>query len=112
MDSSLVSIKDVAKRGFVRLFITLHLKTLVDFWTSGSDAGCKGNFKWCSVDRAFDKDVVDWAKGQPDLKKGDCVCIKINETRNHFLFYTAKCENKKRFICEVRNQFIQMKLRS
>jgi hypothetical protein len=99
-----VSIKSPDKNRVMTHIAKRHPRILGEFWTSGSDAGCDGNFKWCSVDRAFTKESVYWAKDQPELENGDCVFLKAeeNENKDGYL-HTGDCEHRKRFICEVSN---------
>jgi hypothetical protein len=99
--TNLLSIKTAAKRKCLSGLIRHYPEIAGEYWTSGTDFGCDGNFKWCSVDRALLKKEVLWGKGQPNLKKGDCVYTRMNAIETKSTLFTENCETKKRFICEV-----------
>jgi len=102
MNANLLSIKSNAKRICMAQLVKDYPDTTGEYWTSGSDTGCDGNFRWCSVDRAFLKEEVRWAKSEPNLKKGDCVWTNTNMEEKNSLLYTDNCNAKKKFICEVK----------
>jgi hypothetical protein len=77
-----------------------------DFWTSGTDAGCQGKYRWCSLDRDFYAPENMWADGQPQnaAQAPNCAVLVLNNnslTTNGTLF-SALCSSQKRYICEVR----------
>jgi len=104
MGANLVSIKSNAKRKCMSRVIEGNPDTVGEFWTSGSDAGCDGNFKWCSVDRPFLKNEVQWAKAEPNVNRGDCVWTRTSSDSKELALSTDDCSAKKKFICEVTNQ--------
>jgi hypothetical protein len=54
------------------------------------------------VDREFIKKEVKWGRGQPDLKKGNCVYTRLHKNPlNESLLFTGDCKTKKKYICEV-----------
>jgi hypothetical protein len=101
MGMSLLSIKKSAKRRTLTYLASKHPNFLGDMWTSGTDKNCNGAFRWCSVDKAFIKKEVRWGEKEPNLKRGNCVMTKlhVNESRN--TLFTAACNDKKQFVCEV-----------
>jgi hypothetical protein len=100
--TNLLSIKTAAKRRCLSGLAVNYPDIEGDYWTSGSDVGCDGNFKWCSVDRAFLKKEVQWGKGQPNLQRGDCVYTQLRSPgKNSSSLFTEDCSRKKKFICEV-----------
>jgi len=101
LGAKLLSIKSNAKRQCLAQLTKEHPETIGEYWTSGTDTGCDGNFRWCSVDRAFLKGHVNWAKSEPDRKRGDCVWTKTSKEEKNNLLYTENCKVKKKFICEV-----------
>jgi len=72
-----------------------------EYWTSGTDIGCDGNFRWCSVDRALLKEEVHWAPSEPDRSRGNCVWTRTSSSFDATSLATENCEMKKKFICEV-----------
>jgi hypothetical protein len=76
-----------------------------DFWTSGTDAGCQGKYRWCSLDRDFYSPESMWADGEPQntAQAPNCAVLVLNNnslTTNGTLF-SAPCSSQKRYICEV-----------
>jgi len=107
MGANLLSIKTFAKRKSLAKVAKDYPDTVGEFWTSGSDAGCDGNFRWCSVNRAFLKKEVNWAPSEPDRNRGDCVSTKIISNQGLLHLSTDECSVKKKFICEVINSIYQ-----
>ncbi|XP_059483613.1 uncharacterized protein LOC132201456 [Neocloeon triangulifer] len=72
------------------------------FWTSGSDAGCEGNYGFCSAKRLLRKEAI-WADGQPDNanKSEHAVAVFLNGT--HAFRYDFDENSKFRYICEIVN---------
>ncbi|XP_059483609.1 uncharacterized protein LOC132201452 [Neocloeon triangulifer] len=70
------------------------------FWTSGSDAGCEGNYGFCSAKRLLRKEAI-WADGQPDNanKSEHAVAVFLNGT--HAFLYDFDENSKFRYICEA-----------
>jgi hypothetical protein len=101
---SLLAIK-TSMKGKVIANLAHHYSDIAgNYWTSGSDVGCNGNFKWCSVDRALLKGDVYWGENQPNLTKGDCVYTQIKSTKREKSFlFTEECSTKMKFICEVQS---------
>ncbi|CAB3360500.1 Hypothetical predicted protein [Cloeon dipterum] len=98
----LLSVKTAAKRNCLSKLATDFNDVVGEFWTSGTDLDCDGNYRWCSVDRAFVKSEVLWAAGEPNRKKGLCVTIKTNSNETDTTLQTSDCNAKKRYICEAR----------
>jgi len=101
MGMKLVSIRSKLKKDQLSQLAYNYPDTVGEYWTSGSDAGCDGNFKWCSEDEAFLKEEVHWAQSEPNLKRGDCVWTSTIKYKKKNFLYTENCDVKKRFICEV-----------
>jgi len=101
MGMKLLSVKTSAKRKCLSKLTKDYPDTTGEYWTSGSDAGCDGNFRWCSVDRAFLKKEVTWAKSEPDTKRGDCVLTNTSKVERNSLLLAENCNVQKKFICEV-----------
>jgi len=72
-----------------------------EYWTSGSDKGCDGNYRWCSVDRAFLKREVYWGPSEPNSENGDCVWTRTSSNPKNATLHVGSCDTKKKFICEV-----------
>jgi len=72
-----------------------------EYWTSGTDEGCDGNYRWCSVDRAFLKKQVLWGTSEPKNATGDCVWTRTTNNPKNSTLHVQKCSTKKKFICEV-----------
>jgi len=51
-----------------------------NYWTGGTQQGCRGAWRWCSGLGTFD-DLVQWEPGQPDNKEGEKLieCLIIYE---------------------------------
>jgi len=102
MGANLLSIKSNNKRMCLCQLARFSFPdTAGEYWTSGTDAGCDGNFRWCSVDRSFLKDEVQWGNSEPNRKRGDCVVAKIAPDVKENVLSTENCDVKKKFICEV-----------
>ncbi|XP_059470805.1 uncharacterized protein LOC132193884 isoform X2 [Neocloeon triangulifer] len=69
------------------------------FWTSGTDAGCEGNFGYCSSNRLLRKEAR-WAVGQPDNVNNSQNCLAINVDATGTQLSDENCMNKMRYICE------------
>lgn len=79
-----------------------------NYWSSGTQQGCKGEFTWCSRSgpRSFDESAVLWDKGQPDDKGGreDCIHLRlVNSSSGLTGFYLndRNCTNKYVLACKV-----------
>jgi hypothetical protein len=75
-----------------------------EFWTSGSDQGCPGNYSWCSTGFEFRNQDVKWRDGAPDTR-GGCVFLKNANTTAESHLAADSCTAQKRFVCEVRKLF-------
>jgi hypothetical protein len=75
-----------------------------DYWTSGTDSECPEKFTWCSKEAQFASSQVTWKTGHPSTA-GDCVYVQIkNGTQNGTVFGTSDCNERKKFVCEVRHK--------
>jgi Lectin C-type domain len=104
--TSLLSIKTAAKRKCISKLTKDYPDIAGEFWTSGTDGECDGNYRWCSVDRAFLKKEVLWAPNHPSKNKGQCVSVKTHPAAPNNTLQSASCDVKKRFICEVCANFV------
>jgi len=77
-----------------------------EYWTSGTDEGCDGNYRWCSVDRSFLKKEVQWGTSEPNNATGNCVWTRTSSNPKNESLYVENCNTKKKFVCEVRDIFI------
>jgi hypothetical protein len=68
-----------------------------DFWTSGTDQGCKGKNHWCSINR----NIIDRNMSWSNATDGDCISISF---ANRTKFSKLPCKNKLSYICEVIKQ--------
>jgi Lectin C-type domain len=98
-----LSIKTDAKRECLSQLTKDNPDVAGEFWTSGTDGECDGNYRWCSVDRAFLKKEVLWAPNHPSKNKGNCVSVRMHPLAKWV--QSASCDVKKRFICEVGAKF-------
>jgi hypothetical protein len=74
----------------------------VDFWTSGTDKGCKRQYKWCSKNEEMNVGEINWKSGEPNSASGDCVFVKFsNASADASTYAVADCSEVKNFICEV-----------
>jgi len=101
MGMKLLSLKTNSKHKTILKLTDKYPDTAGEYWTSGLDAGCDGNFRWCSLDRAFLKKEVYWAPLEPNRKRGDCVVTNTSIAHRNSLLFTENCSVKKKFICEV-----------
>jgi len=106
MGANLVSFKSPYKENSLLKLAKEYPDLAGEYWTSGLDTGCNGNFRWCSVDRAFFKGVASWAKKEPNLERGNCVWTKLSYKKIAVLS-TDDCSVKKKFICEVISKSFQ-----
>lgn len=65
-----------------------------DFWTSGTDQGCKGKMHWCSKNRGANNQNLSWS----NTVDGDCISIKFS---NQSQYSKIACSKKLNYICEV-----------
>lgn len=102
LGANLLSVKNSGKSFCMSRMAKFSPKLEGEWWTSGTDKGCDGNFRWCSVDRAFIKDQAPpWAKDHPMEAKGDCVTLTWAGKLDKMALKTENCTAKKRFACEV-----------
>ncbi|CAB3384607.1 Hypothetical predicted protein [Cloeon dipterum] len=104
---TLASMESVGKANcFSKIVSKFAPGTFGDFWLSGTDLDCDSNFRWCSMDRAFEETELRWKSGHP-VKGLDCVYLEVrNES---MLLATADCAEKKDFLCEVRKKATSQK---
>ncbi|XP_059476327.1 uncharacterized protein LOC132197211 [Neocloeon triangulifer] len=103
LGTRLIALKTEAKRKCITKLAKDFPEIVGNFWTSGADFGCPNNFRWCSVDRAFLKRNINWAPGEPNVTKGDCVSLKVSNVHpNQTTLAVDDCNAKKFFACEVR----------
>jgi hypothetical protein len=76
-----------------------------NYWTSGTQKGCIGQWSWCDVGvgSVLDENLI-WEKGQPDNKWGgeDCIHMKIATSNGAITFTDRNCSNLLIYACEVR----------
>lgn len=101
MGMNLLSVKKSGKRRTLAHLASKYPDFAGNIWTSGSDKNCNGAFRWCSVDKAFNKKEVRWDENEPNLKRGSCVVTKVQVNESQNTLSTADCQEKKQFICEV-----------
>jgi len=74
-----------------------------NYWTAGTQRGCRGQWRWCWSGSKTMKSEIAWAPGQPDNLKGNESCL-------HMRFYTngmglritdRNCTDKYIFACQV-----------
>jgi len=75
-----------------------------EYWTSGSESDCPLKYFWCSKDAEFVKSQVSWKSNHPDPNFGSCVHAQIikNDPKPIIEMGTSACNEKKRFVCEIR----------
>jgi hypothetical protein len=66
----------------------------IEFWTSGTDAGCEGRNYWCSSKKRIINRNMSWSKEE----SGDCVSVIFT---NSSTFNKVDCGRKINYICEV-----------
>lgn len=78
-----------------------------NYWTSGTQQGCKGAWSWCSKsDSSSFNDVAPWDNGQPDNKGGqeDCIHLRLAKLISGptgFFLNDRNCTNKYVLACKV-----------
>lgn len=78
----------------------------IEFWTSGTQAECKGKLRWCSLSKRFTRRNVTWAANED----GDCLSIKF--TKKASILAKTACEKQLNFICEVKKITFSREFRS
>jgi len=83
-----------------------------NYWTGGSQQGCKGVWGWCDPEGIKPLDslgTLQWETGQPDDKGGnqDCVHLKYMVTAGKvpvkgFFLTDRNCSDRYIFACEVK----------
>jgi hypothetical protein len=61
-----------------------------NYWSSGTEQGCRGNWSWCVIGaapKAISNDVK-WEAGQPDNRGGRQDCVHIKNVNKSGLFLT------------------------
>lgn len=66
----------------------------IDFWTSGTDQGCKGINHWCSIYKNIINRNMSWS----GVENGDCITTKFT---NRSQYSKTQCSNSLNYICEV-----------
>ncbi|XP_059474854.1 uncharacterized transmembrane protein DDB_G0289901-like isoform X2 [Neocloeon triangulifer] len=69
------------------------------FWVSGLNYGCRGNYKWCSTNTAFDTNEKLWLPGQPS-RTANSTCVFVTLDPAGFGLSNENCDQKMGFICE------------
>jgi len=72
-----------------------------NYWTGGTQQGCRGSWRWCGGGGGVFDDLVQWESGQPDNKGGrqDCVHLRLNNS--NFLLTDRNCTDKYILACKV-----------
>jgi len=72
-----------------------------NYWTGGTQQGCRGSWRWCGGGTGVFDDLVQWEPGQPDNKGGrqDCVHLRLNNS--NFLLTDRNCTDKYILACQV-----------
>ncbi|XP_059468726.1 uncharacterized protein LOC132192674 isoform X2 [Neocloeon triangulifer] len=73
------------------------------FWTSGSDAGCSGQFGFCATNRTLNLNETIWMPNQPDNSNKNEHCLAVNSNNFVAALSDEPCEQKFRYICEGRS---------
>ncbi|XP_059469358.1 uncharacterized protein LOC132193028 [Neocloeon triangulifer] len=72
------------------------------FWTSGSDAGCSGQFGFCATNRTLNLNETIWMPNQPDNATKNEHCLAVNSNNFMAALSDEPCDKKFRYICEGR----------
>jgi hypothetical protein len=75
-----------------------------NYWTSGTQKGCSGQWSWCGVEGGEGiEDLIAWEKGQPDNKGGleDCVHLRLFPNATGARLTDRSCSSRMIFACEV-----------
>jgi len=71
-----------------------------NYWTGGTQQGCRGAWRWCGGPGTFD-DLVQWEPGQPDNKGGRQDCLHLRLNNSNFLLTDRNCSDKYILACQV-----------
>lgn len=82
------------------------------YWTSGSDLGCEGNFGWCSLGGKELARNLPWQRNEPNNHGNNEHCVNIDLIAwdsMKFVLNDNNCERKMKFVCEASAQSHMMK---
>ncbi|XP_033107156.1 macrophage mannose receptor 1-like [Anneissia japonica] len=94
LDGYLVSINNDEEQ----LTINTIASSKTTIWIGLSDKDSDGEYEWISGDNYIASNN-SWDVGQPDASAGKCVEV-LNKGSNTGPWSTAKCEDRKAFVCE------------
>ncbi|XP_059482987.1 C-type mannose receptor 2-like [Neocloeon triangulifer] len=100
---TVVSVESIYKHKCIVGTLPQKNTTIGQFWTSGTDSGCPGNYQWCSTAFPFRHEQVNWENGNPKAA-GGCVYVKTSEDVNATVYGTTDCDELMQYACEVRQQ--------
>jgi Lectin C-type domain len=76
-----------------------------NYWTGGTQQGCKGQWKWCGAVDPTIKTSLQWAPNQPDNKGGNESCLHLRIFNNATYFGVKltdrNCTDKYVYACQV-----------
>jgi len=91
------------KKGLIGALVE-NWKYNLNYWTGGSQSGCKGEWAWCSGSEVADlPDNLTWAFNQPDNKAGadDCLQMRLFQNKSGIALADRNCADKFVIACEV-----------
>ncbi|XP_059474381.1 uncharacterized protein LOC132196029 [Neocloeon triangulifer] len=74
-----------------------------NYWTGGTQQGCRGRWAWCSSSGLLDlNDNLTWSSGQPDNKAGneECLHMRLNQNSSGVVLSDRNCTDKYVFACK------------
>jgi len=83
----------------------LNLTLNYNYWTGGTQQGCRGAWRWCGGVgegvRGVDH-LLKWDKGQPDNKGGREDCLHLKKSNVSGILLTDRnCTDRYIFACKV-----------
>jgi hypothetical protein len=90
--------------------ISDYLELNEQYWTSGSDLGCEGEYGWCSLGGKEFARNLPWQVNEPNNHGNNEHCINIDLIAwdsSKFVLNDNNCERPMKFICEVSAQKAQ-----
>lgn len=73
-----------------------------NYWTGGTQQGCRGSWAWCGIKAGGISDDVKWESRQPDNLGGRQDCVHLKNVKASGLMLTDRnCTDKYILACKV-----------
>jgi len=99
-----LSLDSVQEQKCLSNLTTGNLTGNYNYWSGGTQQGCRGSWRWCGASGAPLDDLLLWEQGQPDNKGGRQDCVHLKKSNVSGLILTDRnCTDKYIFACKVQS---------